>query len=292
MRRAFRDAVNEVFASEKDLFLMLGDIGVFGFNEILSKHPERALNIGILEQTMSGMIAGLSSAGFTPILHSIAPFLVERCYEQIKLAAGYHNSSCRLISIGASYDYVNLGPTHHCPADIAILSAIPNLQIIVPASPTDFRKIFLSTLHLKVPMYFRLSDNSSSTTREVEYGKCRLVHKADRRSDLILSVGPMIDIAEMMAESLGFTHLNCTSLAPFDSKSITGHLDSGGQIHVIEPYFEGSSYLSIANSLAAYRLRFYGFGKSFKHTCGDWGSLLVEHRLTPELLVEKYHEKL
>ncbi len=290
MRGAFKEVVNEVFSEKSNLFLMLGDIGVFGFNQLISKHPERAINIGILEQTMSGMIAGLSKGGFTPIVHSIAPFLVERCYEQIKLAVGYHNSSCRLISIGASYDYINLGPTHHCPADIAILSAIPNLEIIIPASPNDFRTLFLSTLDRDAPIYFRLTDNYSDINYEVEYGKCRLIRKESSRENLVLSVGPMVDSAEKMARSLGFTHVNCTSLSPFDSKAIAAHLDDGGEVHVIEPYYEGSSYLSIASTLNNYKLRFYGFNKTFNNTCGDWTSLMEDHRLTPDLLKARYYE--
>ncbi len=236
MRKEFRLIVNEVFESRKDLFLLLGDIGVFGFNDIISKNPKRAINIGILEQSMIGMVAGLSRAGFMPIVHSIAPFLVERAYEQIKLAVGYHNSNCRLVSIGASYDYINLGPTHHCPSDVAVLSTIPNLQIVVPASASDFRTLFKSSLDLKAPIYFRLSDNASKFDGPVEYGKCRLLNKTSNRSELILSVGPMLDVAELMAKKLNITHLNCTTLAPFDPSSLSAHLDAGGSLHVIEPY--------------------------------------------------------
>lgn len=291
MRKEFRLVVNKVFETRKDLFLLLGDIGVFGFNDIIAKNPERAINIGILEQSMVGMIAGLSRAGFMPVVHSIAPFLVERAYEQIKLAVGYHNSNCRLVSIGASYDYINLGPTHHCPSDVAILSTIPNLHIVVPASASDFRSLFEASLDLKAPVYFRLSDNASKFDGQVEYGKCRLIHKTPGRSELILSIGPMLDVADSMAKKLNITHLNCTTLSPFDFDALTANLDVGGKLHVIEPYYEGSSFISIGKFIEPYRSYFYGFKKVFQGSCGSWEKLMEDNSLTSDSLVKRYYEK-
>ena len=96
------------------------------------KHPLRAHNIGILEQSTIGLAAGLSLAGHFPIVHTIAPFLVERAYEQIKIDLGYQQLGSNLVSVGGSYDYAGLGCTHHCPADVGILNKIPGIEIIVP----------------------------------------------------------------------------------------------------------------------------------------------------------------
>jgi transketolase len=290
MRKQFILAVNDAFEVRKDLFLLLGDIGVFGFNQLLSKHSDRAINIGILEQSMVGIVAGISKAGFIAIVHSIAPFLVERAFEQIKLAVGYHNSNCRLISIGASYDYVNLGPTHHCPSDVAILSTIPNLHIIIPASANDFRILFDKSLTLNAPIYFRLTDNASKYQGIVEYGKCRILHKSSNKSELILSIGPMLDVAELMAKKLNITHINCTTLNPFDSEEVHKHIDVGGKIHIIEPYYEGSSYMSIGKELVLYKLKFYGYIKKFQGECISWDSLLNLNNLTINKLIDKYNE--
>jgi len=291
MRSKFKLVLNEIFESRNDLFLLLGDIGVFGFNELLVRHPKRAINIGILEQSMIGMVPGLTKAGFMPIVHSIAPFIVERAFEQIKLSVGYHESNCRLISIGASYDYINLGPTHHCPSDVAVLSAIPNLNIVVPASASDFEKLFKSSIDLKSPIYFRLSDNASKYDGYIEYGKCRVLNKSSIKTELILSIGPMIDVAELMAKRLNITHINCTTLSPFDSKLFVDYLDIGGELHIIEPYYEGGSYLSIGRFLEGYRLYFYGFKKVFQGTCGTWDQLNEENSLTFDLLLNRYYEK-
>lgn len=291
MRSKFKLIVNNIFESREDLFLLLGDIGVFGFNDLITRYPERAKNIGILEQSMVGMVAGLSKAGLIPIVHSIAPFLVERAFEQIKLAVGYHNSNCRLISIGASYDYINLGPTHHCPSDVAVLSTIPNLHIVVPASASDFETIFLKSLDIKAPIYFRLTDNASLYEGDVEYGRCRLLHKSPNRSELILSIGPMIDLAESFAKELNVTHLNCTTLSPFDFETLNDNLDAGGKLNIFEPYYEGSSFLIMCKYVEYFKLRFYGFERIFQGTCGSWNNLMHANSLTLETIRKRYYER-
>ena len=86
----------------------------------------RYYNIGICEPSMVNLAAGFSKVGLNPVVHTIAPFLIERSYEQIKLDFGYQNLNGNFISVGNSYDYAGLGCTHHCPSDVAILSAVPN----------------------------------------------------------------------------------------------------------------------------------------------------------------------
>jgi transketolase len=291
MRNKFKLIINEVFESRKDLFLLLGDIGVFGFNDLLVRFPERAKNIGILEQSMVGMVAGLSKTGLIPIIHSIAPFLVERAFEQIKLAVGYHNSNCRLISIGASYDYINLGPTHHCPSDIAILSTISNLHIIVPSTASDFERLFRKSLDINAPIYFRLTDNASEYDGDVDYGKCRIIHKSSNKLELILSIGPMIDLAESFAQELNITHLNYTTLSPFDFKCLNEHLDAGGKLNIFEPYYEGSSFLAMCKFVECFKLRFYGFKRNFQGTCGNWNKLMEDNSLTLDTIRNRYYER-
>lgn len=291
MRKEFKNIINKHFESNEELFLILGDIGVYGFEEIIKKYPERAINIGILEQSMVGTIAGFSKLGILPIVHSIAPFLVERAFEQVKLAVGYHDSNCRLVSIGASYDYINLGPTHHCPADIAILSTIPNLQIIIPASPSDFVTLFEESLTHKAPIYFRLTDNYCDYNGPVQYGKCRLLNESTNKSELILSIGPMLHTAELMAQKLGFTHINCTSLLPFDDEIFNKYLQKSGIIHVIEPFFEGSSFRSLFKLNVLHKLNFYGFSNKFQSLCGSYKTLIEKNNLDLNSLIERYYEQ-
>ena len=138
MRKQFIKSLQDILYSDDNTALLLGDIGVFGFRNELKNIPNRVYNIGILEQSTVSLAAGLSSIGITPFVHTIAPFMVERALEQLKIDFGYHGLGGNFISIGASYDYSALGCTHHCPGDILSLSSIPNMQIVVPGTSGEF----------------------------------------------------------------------------------------------------------------------------------------------------------
>lgn len=157
MRKQFFSTLLELFPEDEKLFLILGDIGVHGFRSLLSDFPERALNLGILEQCMIGISAGVSSEGFIPVVHTIAPFMVERAYEQIKIDLGYQKIGANLVSVGASYDYAGLGCTHHCPADVSLMYNIPGARIILPGSAREFDLAFRSFYKSGIN-YFRISE--------------------------------------------------------------------------------------------------------------------------------------
>jgi len=91
---------------------------------------------------MIGFAAGLSRAGFIPIIHSIAPFLVLRALEQIKIDFVYNRLNCNIVSVGASNDYSKLGSTHHCFEDVSVLSNYKDINLFIPSNPIEFKYLF------------------------------------------------------------------------------------------------------------------------------------------------------
>ena len=134
MRGQFVKTVSKLIQNDDRVVLLLGDIGVYGFRDMLTNYPQRAYNIGILEQSTISLSAGLSLSNLIPIIHTIAPFIVERALEQIKVDLCYQGLGSNLVSVGASYDYAALGCTHHCPADIPTLNEIPGIELSARAS--------------------------------------------------------------------------------------------------------------------------------------------------------------
>ncbi|SRR5258708_20687406 len=141
MRKQLVTTVTEIMDKDERVVLVLGDIGVFGFSELMKKYPTRVYNIGILEQTMVGMCAGLAMAGFIPVIHTISPFLVARAYEQIRDDFGFQNLIGTFIGVDVYTTSPNLGLTHSCPEDTILMNQIPNMKTHVPTTPEEFDEI-------------------------------------------------------------------------------------------------------------------------------------------------------
>ncbi len=121
MREQFIASTHQLVNSNDKVSVLLGGISVAGFTDLIKKYPYRVFDTGICEQTIIGAAAGMSIAGMIPVVHTIAPFLVERAYEQLKLDFGYQKQRGNFITTGASLDYSSFGATHQCPVDVNLL---------------------------------------------------------------------------------------------------------------------------------------------------------------------------
>ena len=113
---------------DERIIVILGDIGVFAFKDVFAKYPKRCLNIGICEQSMVSMCAGLSIAGFIPIVHTISPFLVARAYEQIRDDFAFQGLKGVFVGVDVYTTSPNLGLTHSCPEDISLMSFMKTFE--------------------------------------------------------------------------------------------------------------------------------------------------------------------
>jgi transketolase len=226
-----------MLSQDHNSVVLLGDIGVFGFRDVSLEHPTRVINAGILEQSMIGLGAGLSSVGCIPTIHTIAPFLVERAYEQLKIDFAYQNLSGNFVSVGASFDYSGLGCTHHCPSDIGILSNIPGMNIFVPGHAMEFDNQFSSNWNSGGLNYFRLSEHTN---------KSAIVLSSDESSrkvkegtlGIVVVVGPMLDL---IVDALSGIDLEVHYVNRFSAGSSI-KLNStlrNAPIFLVEPYYSG-----------------------------------------------------
>jgi transketolase len=246
MRKQLVKTLEDLYAIDDKLVLLLGDIGVYGFRNIFRDFPERIYNIGILEQAMTSIAAGLSKEGFHPVVHSIAPFIVERCFEQLKIDVGYQRFPINVVSVGASYDYAALGCTHHCPGDVSLMMTIPGMNIIVPGSDEDFNTLFRQTYKNKNSNYFRLSEKGHSLNIQVSFGTGVKVKSGSK--GLVIAVGPMLERVIKACEALDVTILYFTTVHPFDSKILRDNNNSG-KIAIVEPYYEGTTSYFILRAM-------------------------------------------
>ncbi len=134
MRKQFRNTILDLASRDDRIVLLFGDVSVYLFQEFKERYPDRFYNVGICENTIISMAAGLSARGFHPIVHSITPFITERSFEQIKLDMCYNEFGGNIASCGASFDYAWDGATHHALTELAILRLLPRMEVIQPGS--------------------------------------------------------------------------------------------------------------------------------------------------------------
>lgn len=235
MRQQMGQTVNELLESDGRLVVVLAEISKQYFAE--ASHPERVINVGIMEQAMVSVAAGLALEGFIPVLHSIVPFLVERPFEQIKDDFCYQRLGGNFISTGASYDYSTEGMTHHGPADVPILHSLPGMQIVVPGTAGEFDRLFGEAYANGSPTYYRLSATSNPTEYPVRFGKLEVVQRGSRAT--IVAVGPTLSAVLPAVKDLDVTVLYCTTVAPFDAATLRGECQSN-KIVLVEPYYAGA----------------------------------------------------
>ena len=142
MRAQMGATIESLMAVDPRLAVVLADISAGYFEGAASRHPGRVVNVGIMEQTAVSLAAGLALEGFIPVVHSIAPFVVERPFEQIKDDFCYQGLGGNFISIGASYDYGTDGMTHYGMGDVPILRILPGMEIVVPGTAAEFDALF------------------------------------------------------------------------------------------------------------------------------------------------------
>ena len=219
MRKQFRDTVTDLAAKDEKIVLLFGDISVYLFNDFKLKYPERFYNLGICENTIVSVAAGLSARGFYPFVHSITPFITERSYEQLKLDMSYNKFGGNILSCGASFDYAWDGATHHCYTDLAILRLLPEAEVIQPGSKKELDTLIRSQYNNGKLTYFRLSDYPHQIDLEVQFGKGVILKNTDSALT-VMTAGPILANVVEACRDLNVNLIYFNTIKPIDKELI------------------------------------------------------------------------
>ncbi|WP_074381034.1 transketolase family protein [Bartonella doshiae] len=213
---------------DKDIVVLTADSRISGkIDQFAKRYPECIVEVGIAEQNLVGVAAGLASCGKKPFVVSQACFLTTRALEQIKVDVAYCENPVRLIGISAGISYGPLGATHHAISDFASLRAIPNIRIIAPADNKETEAAILSTLSSPMPAYIRLGKraitNIHSNAAKIDISKASVIKKG--KDILLLATGETVQICLDAAEELQKykiipTVVSVPTIRPLDSASI------------------------------------------------------------------------
>jgi transketolase len=247
MRQQLVETATDLLDRDPSVAIVLAEISVDLFRSARRSQPARVVNVGIMEQMMVGVAAGFAIEGFHPIVHTIAPFLTERPFEQLKLDFGYQGLGGTFASVGASYDYAAEGGTHHAPGDVQVMLSIPGMEVFVPGHPRELDRLLRATYASGRPAYLRGSVAQNDEPLEVEPGRIELVRRGERAT--ILAIGPMLSRAIAATEGLDVSILYATSLAPFDASTLAEVAGDHPFVIAVEPFYEGTATPAIVEAL-------------------------------------------
>ena len=216
MRKQFRDTVTSLAEADERIVLVFGDISVFLFEPFVHRFPGRFLNLGICENTLVSVAAGLASQGYIPFVHTIAPFVTERCIEQIKLDVGYNGFPINIVTCGATYDYAWDGPTHQAIADMGALRLLPGIEIVQPGTREETDQLIRARYASGTPTYFRLSDHPHGASLPVEFGRGQVVRDVNGPVTVV-TAGPILANVLPAVEALPVNVLYYSTIKPFDA---------------------------------------------------------------------------
>jgi transketolase len=292
MRTAFIRTLTEVAAIDPRVMLVVGDLGFGVVTDFAQRFPRQFLNVGVAEQNMTGVAAGLALAGKTVFTYSIANFPTLRCLEQIRNDVCYHNANVVVVAVGGGFSYGALGMTHHATEDLAIMRALPQMTVIAPGDPLETQAATRIAATGIGPVYLRLGRAGEPSVHEEtlrwSLGKALTVREG--RDLTLISTGAMLKTAvsagDLLAEH-GFRArvLSMHTLKPLDTDAILAAArDTRLVVTVEEHSILGGLGGAVAEVLCEadmpnVRFRRIGLASSFAKAVGDQDYLRRFHGL-------------
>lgn len=296
LRPQFAETLTKLGHKDPTIFVVVGDISHGLLSDFRSKFPDRYRNIGICEQAMLGVAAGLNVTGFNPVVHTITPFLIERAFEQIKLDFGYQELNCNLVSVGSSFDYSKLGCSHHSYIDSALIASIEGSKVFLPGSKEELDVLFKENYNLPGIKYFRLTENSHSApglTLGMGTGQNAVLRRGS--SLTIVALGPSLttalDVSDRLLE-LGVSAevLYVNTFKPFDFSSVRDSVAETRRLVTLSEISPIGGLRDLCFQAISGEFQFEAIDFSvgnFVRGYGDYNDLLTVANIAPAQVYEK-----
>lgn len=259
MRTAFIETLCELAGQEERIWLLTGDLGYSVLERFAERFPERYINVGVAEQNMTGVAAGLALEGKIVFTYSIANFPIMRCLEQIRNDVCYHRLNVKIVAVGGGFAYGSAGYTHHGVEDIAVMRAMPNMTVFSPGDPVEVRLATRTIVRIAGPCYMRLGKGGEESvhrkTPEFSPGKGIWIRRGNDVT-LIVSgavLAEAVKAADLLKEQ-GFQAgvLSLPTIEPLDVEAVHIAAEHSGALIVIEEHSrKGGLGEAVSYSLAS-----------------------------------------
>jgi transketolase len=297
MRNTFVATLAELAERDPNIWLLCGDLGFSVLESFAAKFPDRFLNMGVAEQNMAGVAAGLALTGKTVFIYSIGNFPTLRCLEQLRNDVCYHRADVKVVSVGAGFAYGSQGYTHHAIEDVAVMSALPGMEVFVPADPAETRGIVRAIAASRRPSYLRLSRAGEPEIPGELLGDLYQPRwlRPPPADVCILAAGPIagacLEAARLLKTSVSVASVPC--LKPVDEAFIHGIVAQARLIVTVEEHIlRGGLHAAVSALLACERSHAPVIGLGFPEAdkwsvAGDRDALLAMAGLSPQAIAER-----
>lgn len=282
MKSAFIKTLCEVAKMNERIWMLTGDLGYSVLELFMEQFPERYVNVGVAEQNMTGMAAGLASCGKIVFTYSIANFPTIRCLEQIRNDVCYHELPVKIIAVGGGFAYGPHGYTHHGVEDLAVINSFPGISIISPGNVTETILATQAIINTPGPCYLRLGRAGDTPyyppSPPFAIGKAIKVREGNDLT--LISTGSILPYVMDVALKLSAQHriearvLSMHTLKPLDLEAIHSAAKDTGAIITVEDHSItnglGSAVASVLAEVDALHRPFrrFGFPDMVNHRVG------------------------
>ena len=300
-RDAWSQTLIDLAAADDRIVAVVNDsVGSSKLGGFQARFADRLINVGIAEQCMVGVGAGLANGGRIPFVTAASCFLTGRALEQVKADVAYANFNVKLVGQSSGIAYAELGPTHHSIEDFAWLRPLTNLTVIIPSDPWETAAAVTWAASHEGPVYIRLSRMPvpmlDVPNRVFRVGRAELVrHGGDVA---ILACGTTVHLAAgaadlLQSQGIGARVLNISTLNPLDEEAVAQAAATGAIVTVEEASIRGGLGGAVAEFTAAHRpvpVERVGFA-GFQPT-GSLAYLFEQSGLTAQGIADAAHRAL
>lgn len=242
MRDAFIEKLESIAAVNSEIILITGDLGFGVLTSFSENYPDQFINAGVAEQNMTAVATGMALQGCKTFTYSIGNFPTLRCLEQIRNDACYHNANINIIAIGGGFSYGQLGMSHHATEDIAIMRALPNMQVFVPSTKKQAADVIDLMLEHDGPSYLRIDKDFAEledVPHTISLGKANIISRGDKI--VIAATGAILKEAIRAADTLKASNLHCSvielpSIKPFNDPDAISFINEHDHLISVEEH--------------------------------------------------------
>ncbi len=302
-RDGYGEAILELGKKNNDVVVVSADLAESTrCLEFGKKYPKRFFEVGVAEQNMASIAAGLALEGFIPFICSFAVFSPGRNWEQIRVSICYNNANVKIVSSHAGLNVGPDGATHQALEDLAIMRVLPNMTVIAPGDYLETQKAVRAAAKIKGPVYIRYGRSKTpvftETQKSFKIGQAEVLKKG--KDVTIIACGSMVYEAMLAAENLTKNKINaevinCHTIKPIDEKKIIASAKKTGKIVTIEEHRVngglGSAVAEILAKTYPVPIEIIGMPDSFGES-GSPDKLLNKYKINYQEIIKRINKLL